>query len=53
MHENVFDFRKHCIPLQTAYNSSDNETGRPTAESKNETLTESGEKTKDTDGNDR
>lgn len=53
VHENVFDFRKHCIPLQTAYNSSDNETGRPTAESKNETLTESGEKTKDTDGNDR
>jgi hypothetical protein len=50
-HESIFDFRNHCIPLQTAYNSSENENGRPTAESKGETLSESGEKTKDLDSN--
>lgn len=50
-HENIFDFRNHCIPLQTAYNSSDGENGRPTAESKGETLDEAGEKTKDLDSN--
>ena len=51
-HENIFDFRNHFIPLQTSYNSSiDNNTGRPTSESKGETLTEAGEKTKDLDSN--
>ena len=50
-HESIFDFRKHCIPLQTAYNSSENENGRPTAESNGETLDEAGEKTKDLDSN--
>ena len=51
-HESIFDFRNHCIPLQTAYNSSEDGTGgRPTSESKNEVLTESGEKTKDLDSN--
>lgn len=51
VHEGVFDFRNHCIPLQTAYNSSENEGGRPTNESKNKTLDKSGEKTKDLDSN--
>jgi hypothetical protein len=50
-HESIFDFRNHCIPLQTAYNSSENNNGRPTSESKGESLTESGEKTKDLDSN--
>lgn len=52
-HESIFDFRNHFIPLQSAYNSSidSNDNGRPTAESKNETLSESGEKTKDLDSN--
>lgn len=50
-HENIFDFRTHCIPLQTAYNSSENENGRPTNESKGEKLDEAGEKTKDLDSN--
>ena len=49
-HEDIFDFRNHFIPLQTSYNSSD-EGGRPTNESKNKTLDESGEKTKDLDSN--
>ena len=49
-HEDIFDFRNHFIPLQTSYNSSD-EGGRPTNESKNKTLDESGEKTKDSDSN--
>lgn len=52
-HENIFDFRSHCIPLQTSYNSSidNNKTGRPTAESQGEVLDEAGEKTKDLDSN--
>lgn len=52
-HESIFDFRNHFIPLQTSYNSSinSNENGRPTNESKNEKLSESGEKTKDLDSN--
>ena len=52
-HESIFDFRNHFIPLQSAYNSSidSNNNGRPTAESKNDTLSESGEKTKDLDSN--
>lgn len=52
-HEDIFDFRNHFIPLQTSYNSSvdGNDAGRPTAESKNETLDETGEKTKDLDSN--
>ena len=52
-HESIFDFRNHFIPLQTSYNSSidGNDNGRPTAESKGETLSETGEKTKDLDSN--
>lgn len=52
-HENIFDFRNHFMPLQSAYNSSidNNDNGRPTNESKNEALSESGEKTKDLDSN--
>ena len=50
VHESVFDFRNHFIPLQTSYNSSD-EGGRPTNKSQNKTLDESGEKTKDLDSN--
>ena len=54
-HESIFDFRNHFIPLQTSYNSSADSSsengGRPTNESKNETLDESGEKTKDLDSN--
>ena len=43
-HENIFDFRNHCVPLQTSYNSSDNNGGRP--ESKVSELKDSGEKTR-------
>jgi hypothetical protein len=52
-HEKIFDFRNHFIPLQTSYNSSvdGGNGGRPTAESKGEDLSESGEKTKDLDSN--
>ena len=52
-HEVIFDFRNHFIPLQSAYNSASNSnnTGRPTAESKGEQLSEEGEKTKDNDSN--
>lgn len=55
VHEDIFDFRNHFIPLQTSYNSSigNNETGRPTAEASGNVISESGEKTRDTDGNDR
>lgn len=54
-HEAIFDFRNHFIPLQSAYNSSNdsNKVGRPTAEASGNVISESGEKTRDTDGNDR
>jgi hypothetical protein len=53
VHEDIFDFRNHFIPLQTSYNSSidGNNGGRPTNESKGEVLSESGEKTADTNAN--
>lgn len=53
VHEDIFDFRNHFIPLQTSYNSSvdGSEGGRPTNESQGKTLSESGERTKDTDAN--
>ena len=54
VHEDIFDFRNHFIPLQTSYNSSvDSIAGRPTAEESGKVISESGEKTRDTDGNDR
>jgi hypothetical protein len=53
VHESIFDFRNHCIPLQTSYNSSseENEGGRPTNKSKGETLDKAGQKTEDLDSN--
>ena len=55
VHEDIFDFRNHFIPLQTSYNSSvdSSSAGRPTAEESGNVISESGEKTRDTDGNDR
>lgn len=50
-HESIFDFKNHCVPLQTAYNSSDSENGRPSNKSKGKTLDEAGEKTEDLDSN--
>ena len=56
LHEDVFDYHNHFKPLETSYNSSavsstDGTPGRPTNESNGELLTESGEKTKDSDAN--
>ena len=53
LHKDIFDFYNNFIPLQSSFNSSvvSSENGRPTNESKNETLSESGEKTKDLDAN--
>lgn len=46
LHEKVFDFRNHFIPMQTSFNSSvDNETGRPKNSDKGELLSIEGEKT--------
>ena len=55
LHKDIFDFQNNFVPLQSSFNSSvdSGESGRPTNDSKNEKLSESGEKTKDTDGNDR
>ena len=51
-HKDIFDFQNNFIPLKSSFNSSeDSETGRPSAESKGETLDESGEKTKELDSN--
>lgn len=55
-HHEIFKFNENFIPLQTSYNSSvdgDNEGGRPTNKSKNETLDESGEKTEELESNDK
>lgn len=53
LHKDIFDFQNNFIPLQSSFNSSveSGENGRPTNESKNKTLDESGEKTKDLDSN--
>lgn len=53
LHEQIFDFNKHFVPLQTSYNSSitQEDAGRPSSESKGELLSESGEQTKDNDAN--
>lgn len=52
---NIFNFNKNFVPLASSYNTSSatesNEVGRPTAESKGEILSESGENTKDSDAN--
>lgn len=51
-HNDIFDFYNKFKPLTSSYNSNvSNETGRPTNESQNKTLSESGEKTKDLDSN--
>ena len=52
-HKDIFDFQNNFIPLKSSFNSSEdnNGAGRPSAESKGETLDESGEKTKDLDSN--
>ena len=52
LHKDIFDFQNNFVPLQSSFNSSiDDEGGRPTNESKNKKLDESGEKTKDLDSN--
>ncbi len=52
---NIFNFNKNFVPLASSYNTSSvtesNDVGRPTAESKGEILSESGENTKDSDAN--
>ena len=52
-HKEIFDFQNNFVPLKSSFNSSDEEssTGRPSSESKGETLDESGEKTKNLDSN--
>lgn len=51
----IFNFNKNFIPLSSSYNASSSvgseEVGRPTAESKGEILSDSGEITKDSDAN--
>lgn len=58
LNSEVFDFHNKLIPLTSAYNASaatqaseNSDGGRPTADEKNESLSEEGEKTKDNDGN--
>jgi hypothetical protein len=53
LHKDVFDFQNNFVPLKSSFNSSEdnNGAGRPTSESKGETLDEAGEKTKDLDSN--
>lgn len=51
LHKNIFNYTNNFITLQSAYNSSQSEAGRPTADSKGEQIGDSGEKTKDLDSN--
>lgn len=56
LHENVFDFKNHFVPLSSSFNSSEvstGEVGRPTNASQGETLDVEGENTENHDGNDR
>ena len=50
-HKDIFDFQNNFIPLQSSFNSSMQESGRPTNNSKGETLDVSGEKTANADSN--
>lgn len=52
VHKDIFDFTNNFVPLSTSYNSSSNESGRPTNTSKGEPLDVEGEKTADGDKND-
>ena len=55
INNDIFNFNKNFIPLSSSYNASSSvgseEVGRPTAESKGEILSDSGEITKDSDAN--
>lgn len=51
LHKDIFDFQNNFVPLKSSFNSSENETGRPTNASQNKTLDVSGEKTADADSN--
>jgi hypothetical protein len=51
LHKTIYDFSNNFTPLSSSYNSSANNVGRPTNESKGELLDESGEITADADSN--
>ena len=51
MQKDIYDFQNNLIPLSSSYNSSENDNGRPTNESKGETLDVSGQQTEDSDAN--
>lgn len=54
LHKDIFDFQNKLIPLASSFTSNaagSSEGGRPTNESKGETLSEEGEKTADNDKN--
>ena len=51
LHKDIFDFQNNFVPLKSSFNSSENESGRPTNASQNKTLDVSGEKTADADSN--
>ena len=55
LHKDIFDFQNNFVPLASSFNSSveNNESGRPTNKSKNETLDEAGEKTEELESNDK
>lgn len=51
VHQDIFNFHENFIPLQTSYNSSADEAGRPTNASQGKTLDKSGEQTANSDAN--
>ena len=50
-HQDIYNFHENFIPLQTSYNASSEEAGRPTNKSQGKTLDTSGEQTEDSDAN--
>lgn len=46
MEQEIFNFQENFIPLSTSYTQSSEDVGRPTNESQNKELSDSGEKTK-------
>ena len=51
MQKDIYDFQNNLTPLSSSYNSSDNNNGRPTNDSKGKILDVSGEQTQDSDAN--
>lgn len=51
LHQNIFEYEKNAVHLTSTFNSSEQQTGRPTNESKGEVLDVTGEQTAENEEN--